>query len=103
MPLLLLPAVVGESLVGLRHLVDVFAALHSSAGAVGGIEDLVGETLGHRVLFALAGELDEPAHGQGLRATGAHLDRHLVRRTTDPAGPHLDGGPDVVDRLASGS
>src|SRR5918995_4862861 len=61
----LLPAVVGEGLVGLRHLVHVLAALHARAEAVGGVEDLVHEALGHRLLAALPGEADEPAQGQG--------------------------------------
>src|SRR5680860_40147 len=34
------PAVVGEGLVGLGHLVGVLATLHSSAEPVGGVEDL---------------------------------------------------------------
>ena len=45
-----LPAVVGEGLVGLGHLVHVLAALHARAEAVGGVEDLVHQPLGHRLL-----------------------------------------------------
>src|SRR3954469_10257457 len=48
-----LPAVVGERLVGVRHLVNVFPTLHRSADAVARVEQLVGETLRHRLLPAL--------------------------------------------------
>jgi len=37
---------VGEGLVGLGHLVGVFATLHGGAETVGGIQDLVAEALG---------------------------------------------------------
>src|SRR3712207_8960908 len=45
-----LPAVVGEGLVGLRHPVDVVLALVRAALLVLGIQELVGEALGHRLL-----------------------------------------------------
>src|SRR4249919_3218761 len=44
------PAVVGERLVGLGHLVGVLAALDRGAQAVAGVEDLVHEPVGHRLL-----------------------------------------------------
>src|SRR5689334_5438810 len=69
-----LPAVVGEGPVGLGHLVHVLAALHRSADAVAGVEELVGEALGHRLLAALPGVADQPAHGEGVGARGADLD-----------------------------
>jgi hypothetical protein len=39
------PAVVGEGLVGLGHLVGVLALLHAGAEAVAGVEDLVHQAL----------------------------------------------------------
>src|SRR6201746_2755398 len=39
------PAVVGEGLVGLGHLVGVLALLHRGTEAVGGVEDLIHEPL----------------------------------------------------------
>ncbi len=48
-----LPAVVGESLVGLGHLVRVLALLDAGAEAVAGVEQLVHEALGHGLLTAL--------------------------------------------------
>src|SRR4051812_32532847 len=44
------PAVVREGLVGLGHLVGVLAALDRGAQAVAGVEQLVHEALGHRLL-----------------------------------------------------
>jgi len=55
------PAVVSEGLVGLGHLVGVLAALHSGTKAVGGVEDLVHEALGHRLLAASLRVAHEPA------------------------------------------
>src|SRR4051794_4085784 len=77
------PAVVGEGLVGLGHLVGVLALLHSGTEAVGGVEDLVHQTLGHRLLATVRGVADQPAQGQRRAAAGLDLDRHLVGRTTD--------------------
>src|SRR3990170_6234974 len=94
-----LPAVVGECLVGFGHLVDVFLALERSALARGGVENLVGEALGHVLLAALAGVVDDPPHSQRAGATGTNLDRHLVGGATHPAGTDLDRRPDVLDGL----
>src|SRR3954453_5773798 len=47
-----LPAVVREGLVGLGHLVGVLAALDGRAEAIAGIEDLVHQLVGHRLLAA---------------------------------------------------
>src|SRR6478609_6006920 len=65
-----LPAVVGEGLVGLGHLVDVLLALHRSADAVAGVEQLVGEALGHGLLTALPREAHDPADGEGVGTAG---------------------------------
>jgi hypothetical protein len=49
------PAVVGECLVALGHLLHVVATLHRGAETVGGVHQLAGEALGHRLLTALGG------------------------------------------------
>src|ERR687893_83303 len=54
-----LPAVVGEGLVGLGHLVRVLATLHRGTEAVARVEDLVHEALGHGLLAAVGGVADE--------------------------------------------
>src|SRR3954451_17377930 len=85
-----LPAVVGEGLVRLRHPVDVVLALVRAALLGLRVHELIGEALGHRLLAALAGELDEPAHGQRAGAAGRDLDRHLVGGAADAAGADLE-------------
>src|ERR1700761_5264723 len=92
-----LPAVVGEGLVGLRHAVDVVLALVGVALLLGGIQELVGEPLGHRLLAALAGELDQPADGEGPGPAGRHLDGHLVGGAADAAGADLQDGGQRLD------
>ena len=92
-----LPAVVGEGLVGLGHLVHVLAALRRRADAVGGVEDLVGEPVRHRLLAPRLGVAGEPADRERRRAARAHVDGDLVGRAAHAARPHLELGADVVD------
>src|SRR3954454_18611137 len=81
----LLPAVVGESFVRLRHAVDVVLPLPGAALLLVGVEDLPGEPLGHRVLAAGAGELDEPANREGSSAATGNFDGDLVGGAADAA------------------
>src|SRR6185503_172780 len=78
-----LPAVVGEGLVGLGHLVRVLATLHRGTQAVARVEDLVHQALGHRLLPTLTGVTDHPAQGESGRTATLDLDRDLVGRATD--------------------
>src|SRR4051794_41158159 len=80
------PAIVSERLVGVGHLVHVLAALHRGAEAVAGVEDLVGEAQGHRLLATLTAVADEPADGQRGGAAGTDLDGHLVGGAADASG-----------------
>src|SRR5664279_1607451 len=93
-----LPAVVREGLVALGHLVHVLTPLDAGAEAVAGVEQLVHEALGHRLLAALPAVLHEPAHREGVAAAGADLDRHLVGRATHAAALDLQRRLDVVQR-----
>src|SRR5690554_4001808 len=81
-----LPAVVRECSVGLRHLVRVLAALDRSTETVRRVEDLVRETLGHRLLTTTLRVAHEPAQREGVRAVRLDLDRDLVGRAADAAG-----------------
>src|SRR5699024_8030099 len=74
----------------------VLAALHRGAQTVAGVQDLVHQTLGHRLLTTLTRVADQPAQGQGGGAVRLHLDRDLVGRTTDAAALDLQRGADVV-------
>src|SRR4029079_12755616 len=81
-----LPAVVREGLVGLRHAEDVVLPLVRAALLGLRVHELAGEALRHRLLAAGAGELDQPAHGQGTGAALRYLDGHLVGGAADAAG-----------------
>src|SRR6266508_5551201 len=59
-----LPAIMGEGLVRLRHLVSVLSLLHRGPPFVGGVRQLGGELLGHAALAAAARSGDQPAHRQ---------------------------------------
>ena len=102
-PYLNLPTIVRERAVGLGHLEDVLTLLDGSAQAVGSVEDLVGETLGHGLLLASAGEVDDPADTQSGGTTGVDLHRDLIGSATDTLGLNLERGLDVVHSLLEGS
>src|SRR5262245_30511745 len=72
------PAVVGEGLVRLRHLVRVFALLHRLAALVGRVDQLVRQLVAHALALARPRRGDEPAHRERGGALGPDLDRHLV-------------------------
>src|SRR6476469_4357080 len=99
----------GEGLVGLRHPVHVVFTLERAALLVGGVEDLAGQLLEGMLLAPLAGEREEPAHGERAGAPLRDLDRHLVVRAADAARAHLehrchrlDGALEHLDRVLAG-
>ena len=69
-----------EGLVGLGHLVGVFAPLDRGAEAIHGIDELGGELLTHALAAALARGLDEPADAEAHAAVAADLDRRWKQR-----------------------
>src|SRR5262249_61681346 len=79
-----LPPVVGEGLVGLRHLVRVLAPLHRGTEAVARVEQLVHQPLDHRLLAPRLRVRHEPAQAQRGLPGRPYLDRDLVRRAADP-------------------
>src|SRR5215813_11825334 len=78
-----LPAVVGEGLVGLRHLVRVLAPLYGGTEAVARVEQLVHEALDHRLLAPGPGVVHQPAQAQRGRELPAAPDRYPVGGATD--------------------
>src|SRR3954451_4207434 len=94
-----LPAVVRESLVGLRHPVDVVLFLVRPALLRHRVEDLAGELLVHALLAAVTGELDEPAHSKRAGTTLRNLDGNLVVGATDAARLDLEHRGDRLDGL----
>src|SRR3989337_3639986 len=93
-----LPAVVGEGLVGLGHLVDVFPLFDRRSRVVGGVKDLAGQAPGHIWFLPLAGDGHQPANGQGAGPPRGNLHGNLIRSPAYPPGPNLHVGTDVVDR-----
>src|SRR5438132_3691120 len=93
-----LPPVMGERPVRLRHLVHVFLALDRGPGPARSVHELRGQSLGHAVLATRPGVVDQPAERERRSAGGPNLDRHLVRRTTDPARADLEQRPRVLHR-----
>src|SRR3546814_15978662 len=81
----------------------VFALLDRVAAVGRRIEQLTRQAPRHRVLAARPRGRDQPADRQRLRALGAHLDRHLIGRTTDAAAADLDARLDAVARFADHS
>jgi len=92
---------VREGLVGLRHAVDVSLRLNGATLLVERVHQLVGEALGHRLLAALTGELDEPADGERAGAARRHLDGDLVGRAADAAGADLERGVSALSDASS--
>lgn len=86
-----------EGAVRLGHLVGVFALLDRSAAVVRGVQQFGGQLLGHGVLAALAGGVDQPADGQGATTVGTNLDRHLIGGAADATRADFDRRGDVVE------
>src|SRR6185369_6519851 len=93
-----LPAVVGEGLVGFRHTMRVFALLDGCAAVVGGVVELAGKALDHRLLGSAAGVQDDPAHAERYTPRRADLDGHLIGGAADAPRAHFDDRLHVVER-----
>src|SRR5690606_38560566 len=77
----------------------VFTTLDRGTETIRCVEDLVGKTLGHRLLAARFRVRGEPAEGEAVGAVGLDLDGHLVGGPPDAAALDLNGGAHVVERL----
>ena len=67
-----------------------------STGVVAGIQQLAGQALGHGLLTAFPGKVDDPAESQRLTALGADFDRHLIGGAANTAGLDFQLRADVV-------
>src|SRR5258705_9181099 len=94
-----LPAVMRESLVGLRHLVRVLALLHRATFVARRRQQFCGEALAKRVVGARLRITDEPTDRQGIATVGANLDRHLVVGASHASRLDLEDRLDVGHRL----
>src|ERR1700750_956113 len=80
------PAIMRKCPVGLGHAVRILALLDGVSPAVGCVEQLAREPLGHRFFVALARGRDDPADAERLPTRRANLNRHLVGRPADAPG-----------------
>src|SRR5450432_30818 len=93
-----LPAIVGERLVGVGHLVGVFTLLDGVALVRGGIQQLAGQLLLHGpAVGTIPGGADQPAHAERDGPIWTNVHRHLIGATADPPGLDLHLGLDVVE------
>ena len=83
---LILPAEVRESLVGLRHLVNVVTLADCAALTLIGFHDLRSERVAHRRAFAAIGEFHDPTQRERGLTIGRNFERHLIGRPTNAAG-----------------
>src|SRR5207249_8648170 len=90
---------VAEGLVGLSHPVGLFLPLHRAPRAVAGVQQLVGELLGHAPASTLSREPHQPATREGQPAVGANLDRDLVGRAAHASRLDLEQRRSVAERL----
>src|SRR5262245_60355947 len=88
-----------EGLVGLRHLVRVFALLDRAALVARRRHQLVRELLRERVVRTGARERDDPARRERVPAVRTDFHRHLVVRTADAARLHFQDRLHVVHGL----
>ena len=88
-----------EGLVGLSHAMNILALLDRGTLVVRSIEKLAGKTLGHRLLSAGTGSVNEPAHCQRVAAGRTYLDRDLVGRAAYTAGLDLYRRTNMIKSL----
>src|SRR6185437_658407 len=94
-----LPAVMRESLVGLRHAVHVFFLLDGGATAVGRVQQFIGKLV-HHSLFATSPAVgNQPANGQRGTPLLVHLDRNLVVRAAHAPRLHFQQRLHVLNCL----
>src|ERR1700753_4252763 len=80
---LYLPAVVGKSLVGFGHSMNVVLFLNRATPEVGRVVQFVRQLLRHALLRTGTGVNQDPADRQAGAPVIGHLDRHLIVRAAD--------------------
>src|SRR5260221_11740369 len=74
----LLPAIMSEGFIRLRHFVGLLTFLYGHTLSGGSIHQFTGEFFGHRVTRTATCRLNEPAHGQGIASVAANIYRNLI-------------------------
>src|SRR6266403_3410175 len=95
----LLPAIVRERLVGLRHPVYVFFLFHGPAARIRRVDHFIGELVDHGLARALPRILQQPANRQRLPPERIHFHRHLVVRAAHAPRLYFQQRLHVLDGL----
>ena len=90
---------VSEGLVGSSHLMHIFPLLEGGTGLIAGIQEFLGQFLGHRLAFPGSAGANDPSDGQSHLAFGVHLDWNLVHGTANASGADLGKRLHVLERL----
>src|ERR1022692_1709278 len=85
-----LPAIVGKSLIGLGHAVDVVFLLNCSASGIGGVVQFIRQLFGHALFRARAGVAENPPNRKAGPAIIGNFHRHLIVGATDAARLHFE-------------
>src|ERR1700736_2470295 len=93
------PTVMGERPVGLGHAVRILTFLDRVSAAVGCIEQLRRQALGHGLFVALARRRDDPSDAKRLPPGQAHFDGDLIRRAAHASRANLGWGHAIPERL----
>src|SRR5260370_23093907 len=93
-----LPAIMGEGPIRLRHSMGIFAFFYRPATIRARLQNLIGPPLPHRLLTASARRSPQPAHRQRRSPKRPHLDRHLVVGAAYASRTNFNRGPHIVER-----
>src|SRR5690625_1125794 len=88
-----------EGPIGLSHPIDFILSPDRVAFITASRDQLIGQTIGHRLVTTLTGVGDEPLHSQGRATLGVNLDGNLVGGTTDTTTLDLQDRLRVVEGL----
>src|SRR5229473_1790036 len=86
-----------ECLVRIGHAMRVVLLLHRVAAIVGRVEQLSGETIGHRFLAAPARIRNYPTNSECATSLLMNFDRNLIGGSSYAPRLHFHGGTHVLD------
>src|SRR5207302_10657226 len=87
---MLLPAIMREGFIRLRHFVGLLTFLNGRPLSCGSIHQFIGQFLRHRAARASTCRLNKPAHGQSVASISTNIERNLIGRATYTAGFHFN-------------
>ncbi len=94
---LILPTIVGERPVGLRHPVSVFLLFYRRTAIAGRVDNFRRQFFFHRFFCPSAGGVDDPTHAERNTPLRPHFYRDLIGRAADPPGADFNCGTSILD------